>query len=277
VIGLRIDGEEIWLEPEEWELWLQDGRIPPRAWVQVRGRWVRVTELSEYRLRPAPVVVPARPRPSLQAILFPRRGLSATETLVLINVVVAVVLLIAWKDVYRSRLLQLSMGGWHQVRLDHAYWWWLITIFVHAGPGHLGRNMVSLLAGAGAVEFLCGRRWTVLVYLVTGMVGMAASFLGHDGPPLSVGASGAVYGLAGCALGFILRRRGWFSYRQRWKAMRVYVPLFVILYIPSLLRADYLAHVGGLISGLVFGLLIPPHARVRALVESERMPGPDET
>jgi rhomboid protease GluP len=274
MIGIRIDGDTIWLEPEEWDRWIQDGRIPPQAQVQVEGRgWVRAADLESYRNAVRGVAVSAPSGPGLRPVLFPRRGLSATETLILVNVAVTVVLLFVLGSRYLSDIRSWTGDRWGDVQNDGAYWWWLATIFMHAGPRHLGGNMVSLLGAAGAVEFLMGRRWAYGVYLLTGIAGMASSFIGHDGPPLSIGASGAVFGLVGCTVTFILRRRRMFTYRQRWKARRVYLPLFIVLFLPSLLQADYFGHTGGLAAGLLLGALIPPHRRVRDL-SAEDVPPP---
>jgi rhomboid protease GluP len=200
-------------------------------------------------------------------VLFPKRGLSATESLILLNVAVTAVLIVLWQGSYSTRLREMTGNAWFDVHEGHAWWWWGITIFLHAGPRHLGANMISLLAGAGAVEFLTGRTWTWIVYLATGVAGMVLSYLGHAGPPLSVGASGAVFGLVGCTVGILLRRQRLFSYRQRWKSRRVYVPLFIVLFLPSLLQADYFGHVGGLVAGLLLGFLVPLHARIRTLLD----------
>jgi membrane associated rhomboid family serine protease len=273
MIGVRFDGDEIWLEAEEWERWVQDGRIPPQAWILVEGRgWVRASDLQVYRsaMRRSRPPRPPEP-PKLRHVLFPRRGFSATEFLILGNVLVTVVLLFLLGSSYLAEVRSWTADWWRAVREDHAYGWWFVTIFMHAGPDHLGRNMVSLLAAAGAVEFLMGRRWALGAYVLTGVAGMAVSYWGHEGPPLSIGASGAVFGLAGCTVAFIARRYGTFTYRQRWKARRVYVPLFILLFIPSLLHADYWGHTGGLAAGLILGLLLPPHPRIRELAEVDAM------
>lgn len=271
MIGIRMDGDTIWLETEEWERWIQDGRIPPQALVQLAADrpWVRAGDLESYRSARGPAVaaVPADTGPGLRQVLFPRRGLSATESLILVNVAVTVALLFALGGNYLTLVRNWTADRWWDVTETHAYWWWLATIFMHAGPQHLGSNMISLLGAAGAVEFLMGRRWAYAVYLITGVAGMVLSYLGHDGPPLSIGASGAVFGLVGCTVTFIVRRYRMFSYRQRWKARRVYLPLFLVLFLPSLLHADYFGHTGGLLAGLVMGALIPPHRRVRELSE----------
>ena len=203
--------------------------------------------------------------PSLRAILFPTRGFSATETLLAANLIVAAVLLAAWGRDYPANLRQWALDAWHAVRIDRAYGWFLPTIFLHAGPGHLASNMTALLGASGAVEFLAGGRWVIAVYLLTGICGALTSYAGHGAPPLSVGASGAIFGLLGCAVSFIIRRRHMFNYAKRWKVWRVYVPLFILLYVPAIANADVHAHAGGFACGLILGLWLPPHARIAQL------------
>lgn len=203
----------------------------------------------------------------MREILFPKRGISATETLLAANVIVAAVLVVAWGSDYLPTLRATTAGWWRQVREGHAYAWWIPTLFLHAGPGHLGRNLMALLAASGAVEFLAGKRWTLAAYFITGLGGAWASYAGHDAPPLSVGASGAIFGLLGCAVSFIVRRRGTFNTAQRWKVWRVYVPLFVLLFLPAIANADVHAHAGGFATGLFLGVWLPPHPRIPRLAE----------
>ncbi len=202
---------------------------------------------------------------SLRDVLFPKRGVSATEILLATNLAVAVVLLVLWGDDYDTNLRRWMMDAWHAVHGHRAYGRYLSTLFLHANAGHLAANMMALLAASGAVEFLAGGRWALAAYLVTGLAAALASYLGHGAPPLSVGASGAVFGLLGCTIAFIVRRRSMFNYAKRWKVWRVYIPLFVLLFLPALGNADVHAHAGGFACGLLLGLLLPPHPRVRYL------------
>lgn len=202
---------------------------------------------------------------SLRAILFPKRGISATEALLAANLIVAAWLYAQWDGHYRESLLRWTYAWWSDVREHGAFGWFAPTLFMHAGPGHLARNLVALLAGSSAVEFLSGSRWALLAYLITGLGGAWASYAGHGAPPLSIGASGAVMGLVGCTVAFIIRRRRMFNYAQRWKVWRVYVPLFVLFFLPTLGNADVHAHVGGFVFGLVLGAFLPPHARISRL------------
>lgn len=174
-------------------------------------------------------------------------------------------LFLAWGSDYGGNLRLWTESWWSAVRDDRAYGWWLPTIFLHAGPGHLARNMIALLAASGAVEFLMGGRWAFAAYLVTGVGAAWVSYVGHGAPPLSVGASGAILGLFGCTVTFVIRRRREFNYAQRWKVWRVYVPLFALLFLPVIANADVHAHAGGFAFGLLLGLWFPPHHRIREL------------
>jgi rhomboid protease GluP len=162
------------------------------------------------------------------------------------------------------------------VRAHAAYGWWLPTLFLHVDAGHLARNLVALLAAAGAVEFLVGGPPTLAAYAITGMAGAWASYATHGAPPLSVGASGAVFGLLGCTLSFLARRRRMFNYAQQWKVWRVYVPLFVLLFLPALVKADVSAHAGGFACGLLLGPWLPPHPRIARLAEHDPLREEDE-
>ena len=201
----------------------------------------------------------------IREILFPKRGFSATGLLLAVNLAVSVALFLAWGSDYGPNLRAWAGSSWSAVREHHAYGRWLATIFLHAGPGHLARNMIALLAASGALEFLVGRRWTLAAYLLTGLGAAVVSYAGHDAPPLSVGASGAIMGLFGCTVSFIIRRRRAFNYRQQWKVWRVYVPLFVLLLLPTIVNADVHAHAGGFACGLAMGLWLPPHPRIHEL------------
>ena len=184
-------------------------------------------------------------------------------------------LLAAWGEDYGANLRASTAEWWSAVRSDGAYGWWLPTIFLHAGAGHLARNMIALAAASGAVEFLIGARWALATYLVTGLGASWVSYAGHGAPPLSVGASGAILGLFGCTVSFVIRRRREFNTAQRWKVWRVYVPLSALLLLPVIANADVHAHAGGFACGLLLGLWLPPHPRVRELAAVDSLADED--
>lgn len=222
---------------------------------------------------------------SLRGVLFPKQGFSATELLLAANVTVAALLFALLGSRYAFALREWAGARWIDVHTHGAYGWFLPTLFLHAGPGHLASNLLALIGAAGAVEFLMGGGWAVAIYLLTGIGAAWISYTGHGGPPLSIGASGAILGLVGCAVSFIVRRRRLFNYAQRWKVWRVYVPLVLLVFLPTLVHADVHAHTGGFVCGFALGFFVPPHRRVALLAaedslrdeEGEATPPEEET
>ena len=117
------------------------------------------------------------PVTGLREVLFPKRGLSATELLLAVNLTVAAALFLAWGRDYGVNLRHCADSWWNAVREDRAYGWWLPTIVLHAGLGHLVRNMIALLVASGALEFLVGGRWALAAIWSLGAAWV--SYVGH--------------------------------------------------------------------------------------------------
>jgi membrane associated rhomboid family serine protease len=136
----------------------------------------------------------------------------------------------------------------------HGQYWRVVTAcFVHAGVVHLAGNMLFLLWFGRAIERAIGPFATIMIYLLTGIGGELLS-LAWNPLRVSVGASGAILGIAGVLVAF-------FSYGPL-KPSRT--PLFysrlIVLVIFSLIvgllpGTDNMAHLGGLTSGLLLGIL----------------------
>ena len=269
VIGLRWPGAsggtdggvtDLWIEDEEFEERVRSGQIGPDTLVwagpMTGGRWRRAEDLEIFHLFRAEPVPPGPPPFSLRDRLFPPRGFSGTELLLLANIAVAAMLLGAWRESYSSELVQ-TMSLWRRRVGAGEFWWVAPTIFLHADAGHLLRNLAALLVTSAGAEIFFGRWRTWLIYLVAGWAGAAVSYFGHSGPPLSVGASGAIFGLAGVMVSFLVRSYRRLGDRQKWKTRRVYLPLLLFLIPPSLFQADWQAHSGGFAAGVLLGFLVP--------------------
>jgi rhomboid protease GluP len=137
-------------------------------------------------------------------------------------------------------------------------WWRLLTyMFVHAGLIHIAFNMWCLWDLGRLCESLYGR-WTFgAVYLITG-VGGGLARLAWDPRIPSVGASGAIFGLAGALIAsFYL---GEFSLPRvalsgPLRSLVVFV-VFNLGFGQVMGGVDNACHVGGLVTGLVLGALI---------------------
>lgn len=201
-----------------------------------------------------PAEAPARDSGLPRALWGP--GVSATQALVLCNLLVSAALVWLWRGSYSDNLWHFS-GNLHADLLRGVIPVLLIPLFLHATPSHLLGNMVGLTASGAAVEEFYGPLRTLLIYFCTGLCGALLSLV-RQNPVLSVGASGAIMGLYGVILVFLLRYRGRFSPRERMKTTRVYLPLLVLALFPSLFQADFYSHAGGFLGGVLLGSILRP-------------------
>jgi len=137
--------------------------------------------------------------------------------------------------------------------------WWrmLSSLFLHFGLIHLLCNM-AVLANIGTfMERLMGSGPYIVLYLVAGLGGGAASLAWHP-TTVSAGASGAIFGLYGALLAFLLRYQNEVSRETLAPLMKgafVFVGYNVLygLFRPDI---DMAAHLGGLATGFAVGLFL---------------------
>jgi membrane associated rhomboid family serine protease len=122
-------------------------------------------------------------------------------------------------------------------------WWRLLTAtFLHYGILHLGMNMLVLWFIGPPLEEYFGHWRYLLVYLVSGLAGSAGALIWSPNA-LTVGASGAIWGIMGAAL-VLEGRRIWVFGGQ---AMGLVVfNLAITFLIPGISIGG---HIGGLIGG----------------------------
>ena len=137
-------------------------------------------------------------------------------------------------------------------------WWRLLTcVFVHGGLLHIAFNMWCLWDLGALSESLYGR-WTFgAIYLLCGLGASLASIIWNV-HVLSVGASGAIFGLAGALIAAF--KLGEFSVPRAalagtLRSLMVFVG-FNLIFGAASGGTDNGAHVGGLITGLILGALI---------------------
>lgn len=138
--------------------------------------------------------------------------------------------------------------------LGGEYWRLLTAAFVHANIIHIALNMWCLLYLGRLSERLFGRWQTFAIYALTGVGGSLLS-LGWESDRLSVGASGAIFGLAGAILSGVRfgnlsittgEKRSIFSSVVFFAAFSFYMGLSG--------NTDNMCHLGGFVTGLIIGL-----------------------
>jgi rhomboid protease GluP len=129
------------------------------------------------------------------------------------------------------------------------YWQLFTSMFIHASIAHLAGNMLFLLIFGLRGEEMFSLPEYLAIYLLGGLTGNLLSllFLPLDVP--SVGASGAIFAMFGaCA---IYARR---TVRQSIIGALIFA--FFLLFLSSGPGVNDLAHIGGLVFGLLIGYVL---------------------
>lgn len=142
---------------------------------------------------------------SMRRASYEGTGAVVTKALVGINVAVYLLELATGGQVNGTGNEIYTNGVLYGPLVAAGDWWRLITAaFLHYGPLHLGMNMLALWWFGAAVEQVLGRGRYLLLYLVSGLSGSAGALL-LSPTSLTVGASGAIFGILGAA--FVLERQ----------------------------------------------------------------------
>ena len=176
----------------------------------------------------------------------------ASGTLVAINVIVFLICTFSGDMLYNKGELDVM-----SVLVGRQYGRIVWAMFLHAGIEHLFNNMVILFFLGAMIEKVTGHISFLALYFLSGIGGNLCSLLAkllQMDYSASVGASGAIFGLDGVLLAWILLDR---------HSMPDVTPKRVILMIALSLYSgftaqniDNAAHVGGLVTGFLAGLLL---------------------
>jgi membrane associated rhomboid family serine protease len=136
------------------------------------------------------------------------------------------------------------------VGVDGGEWWRLITGgFLHGGLMHLAFNMLALWILGSMLEPALGRARFVAIYFVSMLAGSFGALLVTP-TAITVGASGAIFGLMGAAVA-LQRERGVDPWRSGLLTL-IGINLLITFSIPGISVGG---HIGGLVGGAVAGVV----------------------
>lgn len=191
----------------------------------------------------------------------------ASGILVAINVIVFLICTFSGNVLYNKGELDVI-----SVLAGRQYGRILWAMFLHAGIEHLFNNMVILFFLGAMIEKAIGHISFLVLYFLSGIGGNLCSLLAkllQMDASASVGASGAIFGLDGVLLAWILLDR---------RSMPDVMPKRVILMIALSLYSgfttqniDNAAHVGGLVTGFLAGLVLCGLRKHRRLYKTEEV------
>ena len=177
-----------------------------------------------------------------------------------------------WHDFQPRTSELMRFGANHGPTVAQGEWWRLLSCaFVHIGSVHFMLNMLSLFA-LRIVESFYGSGAFLLVYLLSAAGASAASALWHPGT-ISAGASGAIFGVAGALLSFFVGHRHSIPDLFLRPVLRNLVVLLALNLLLGALVAniDNMAHIGGLVTGMLAGRALDRDPQASARLTARRL------
>jgi membrane associated rhomboid family serine protease len=140
--------------------------------------------------------------------------------------------------------------------------WQLVTVmFTHVQLWHIGFNMLALWVLGPQLELALGRARFLALYLLSGLAASATIYWLADPFGVTVGASGAIFGLLGALMVVAIKVKGNVRSILAWVAVN-----FVLTFtVPNI---SWPGHVGGFLAGsLIAALLVYAPKEHRALFQ----------
>jgi rhomboid protease GluP len=136
------------------------------------------------------------------------------------------------------------------------YWQLFTSMFVHVNIVHLLGNMFFLLIFGLRAEEMFNIQEYLAIYFLSGLAGNLLSLLFGPLAPPSAGASGAIFGVFGACVIYVRRSIG----QSIITALMYSFFLFMINISPGV---NVLAHLGGLVVGLLIGYFLAMKSQVK--------------
>ncbi|PWA92727.1 peptidase S54, rhomboid [Artemisia annua] len=153
-----------------------------------------------------------------------------------------------------ATLLKMGALDANKVIQEGQRWRIFTCMWLHAGIFHIFANMLSLLGVGIRLEQEFGFLRIGLLYIVSGLGGSLLSSL-FLRKTVSVGASGALFGLLGAMLSELLTN--WTIYANKLSALTTLILMVLInLMVGILPHVDNFAHIGGFITGFFLGFIL---------------------
>jgi len=257
------------LKPATWAVDLRNQQLemPSRFRRPREASWIRAALATDDGSRMAPEAAAARSE-ARQAQMDMFYGLMRgrqpvlTYTLIAINVVVY-----GLESFYGgpdSEPTLRRFGALFYGLAEQGQWWRFLTMmFLHASPEHILFNMMSLFVVGTLAERLYGSAKFLAIYLGSGLIASLTSFawaVTHGQTNgVAVGASGAIFGIAGALVSVRFQSSDVIPRQLRERVTSSMLPMVLLTLVFSQFLAanvDLRAHLGGLIGGIILSLVI---------------------
>jgi rhomboid protease GluP len=219
-------------------------------------------------LPPAAAGQPTAPRMQLPPPI-------ATRVLIGINIAVYIAMALLTRQYFEfDTATVLRWGADFGPATAGGEWWRMLTaMFLHGGLLHVAVNMWALRNLGYTAEIFYGRKNFLIIYFLSGLAGSAGTLV-WNANRVSVGASGAIFGVAGAlaALVYFKKLPVDKALLKRDIGSIGAVIVYNLIFGAAIPVIDNSAHVGGLIAGTILGFALPA-AIFRVEREKSETPG----
>lgn len=255
------------LRPHSWVVDLPAGQVLTPRFGQPEGKEALIDAINpSAAAMPADEVARARDEHGRQLDAFRALMLGrqpwVTYGLIAVNVLMFLLLYTGGGPDNETALK--SLGALQPRLIEDGQWWRLFTsMFLHASIPHILFNMTSLFAVGSLAERLYGSVKMLAIYLGAGIIGsmtsLAAMLAAGNLDVVGVGASGAIFGVAGALVAVRFHPSDVIPRRLRDRVSASILPLVLLslglAYITP--GVDNAAHIGGLLSGTALSFVFP--------------------
>jgi len=151
-------------------------------------------------------------------------------------------------------------GSWQPGVAEGAYWQLLTSAFTHVEILHIGMNMLALWFLGPSLERALGRARFLAVYLVSALAGSVVVLWLADASTMTLGASGAVFGLIGALLVLAYKVHG------DVRSVLIWLGINVVYTFIGPGSISWQGHLGGLLGGVAAAVVVvyaPRQGRAR--------------
>lgn len=177
-----------------------------------------------------------------------------------------------------EQMVEKGALSWYYVLEQKEYYRVITSMFMHSGWSHLFNNMLVLLFVGDNLERAAGKLRYLFIYFGAGILAGSTSIsynmwkdygqLSLEGSTLSIGASGAIFGIVGAVLYIVIINRGRLEDINT-RQMILFV-IFSLYGGVSNVRIDQAAHIGGFISGILLAALLYRRPKEKTGIGEER-------
>lgn len=180
-----------------------------------------------------------------------------TSLIILINVMMAVVILTTGG--FNNLINLIEWGALYPpfIALNNEWFRLLTAMFLHGSLLHVFFNMYVLFYLGALLERILGKGIYLLFYLATGLIASFAVYSLGDPRVVTVGASGAIFGIIGALFIMTYLKPYYFNpYFVRSIRSLTFINVALTFIIP---QVSFYGHIGGLLSGfLLYFILVKP-------------------